>query len=155
MPATQVSYVGLDMTLYYNTGTFATPTWSLITNVRDLKHGQALGEADVSVRGPTSGAKRKLTEPLLIEDVFNWEMIYDETDAAFIALRGFKENRTMVEFAFMNGPIATSGSSGFRCQCKIFGWDEEEPLEGPVTVSVTAKPCKSAATNAPSYFTTP
>jgi hypothetical protein len=115
MPATQVSYVGLDMTLYYNTGTFATPTWVLITNVRDLKHGQALGEADVLIRGPTSGAKRKLTEPLLIEDVFNWEMVYDETDTAFIALRGFKENRTMVEFAFMNGPVATSGSSGFRC----------------------------------------
>ena len=155
MPATQVSYVGLDMFLYYNTGTFGIPTWSLITNVRDLKHGQELSEADVSIRASGGAAKRKLAEPCLIADTFEWDMVYDETDAAFVALRGFKEARTMVELAFMNQAVATSGSSGFRCQTKIFGWDMDQPMEDGVTVHVTAKPCKSAGTNLPSYFTTP
>ena len=149
MPATNLNWVGLDMTLYRNTGTFATPTWVLVDNVQDLKMGSQMGEAELNSR------KSKLVqkEPTLDEYVFNWGMIKDETDTNYTALRTAKDARTLVEFAFANGPIATSGTSYFRIETKIFGWDDDRPLTGGVGTSVTAKPCKS--NNAPTWTVTP
>ena len=39
--------LGLDAKLFQNTGTYATPTWDEITNVRDLTLNLEAGEADV------------------------------------------------------------------------------------------------------------
>ena len=58
-----------------------------------------------------------------------------------------------VEFAFANGPIATSGTTYTRQECKIFQFDEDQPLTGGIGAQVTAKPCKSA--NAPTVVTVP
>ena len=43
--------LGLDAKLFRNTGTFATPTWNEITNVRDVTLNLEAGEADVTTRG--------------------------------------------------------------------------------------------------------
>ena len=43
--------LGLDAKLFHNTGSYATPTWDEITNVRDLTLNLEAGEADVTTRG--------------------------------------------------------------------------------------------------------
>jgi hypothetical protein len=149
MPATQITWVGLDMKLYRNTGTFGTPVWTLVNNVQDLKRGSALGEAELNNRA----SALVLKEPTLNEYVFNWGMIKDELDTNYTGLRTAKDARTLVEFAFANGLIATSGTTYFRIETKLFGFDDEEPLSGGVVTSVTAKPCKSS--NAPSWNIVP
>ena len=40
--------LGLDAKLFHNTGSYATPTWDEITNVRDLTLNLEAGEADVT-----------------------------------------------------------------------------------------------------------
>jgi hypothetical protein len=144
--------VGLDMYLYRNTGSYGTPTWVVVENVRDLNGADSMAEADVSRRGTAvTGSGFKQNEPTLREMSFDWEMVRDEADADFTALRTAYAARTLVEFAFADGAIATTGTNYFRIECKIFGFERSEPLEGPNTYKVTAKPCYSA--NAPLLVT--
>ncbi len=153
MSAANPSYVSVDMDLSYNSGNFATPTWAVV-NCRDVKLGIKMGEADVSNRG----SKLELTEPALQGRELVFDMVADETDTNFTAIRSAMLARTAVEFALANGPIGTAGTvnSGgtanvvmSRCTYKVFAAERGEPLDGAVTVSFTCKPCKQAQTNAP------
>ena len=153
MPAVQPSYVGLDMFLYYNSGSFSVPVWVAV-NARDNKKVRAMGEADVSNRG----SKNQLSEPTLNKREYQFDIVTDQTDAAFVAIQTAYFARTPIEFALSNGPIGTAGTvaSGgtvnvvySRITCKIFGFEDAEPLDGADITSVTAKPCKLAQTNAP------
>ncbi len=149
MAVTNITWVGLDFITYRNTGTQGSPVWALLSGVQDLKRGSQLGEAELNSRK----SKDVLKEPTLNEKQFAWSMIKDETDTDYTALRTAKDARTLVEFAFANGPIATTGTTYYRQECKLFGWDDEEPLTGGVVTSIVAKPCKSA--NASSWNLVP
>lgn len=153
MPAVQPSFVGLDMFLYYNSASFASPTWVAV-NTRDMKKARARGEADVSNRG----SKEQLTEPTLNKREYNFDIVTDQTDAAFVAIQTAYFARTAIEFALANGPIGTAGTvaSGgtanvvfSRMTTKIFSFEDAEPLDGADITSVVAKPSKLAQTNAP------
>lgn len=132
--------VGLDMMLYRNSATYGSPTWVLIENVRDLTGPDSMGEADVSIRG--NGLK--LSEPTLEEVSFEWDMIHDPDDADFNAVKAAYEGKTLIEFAFADGPIATSGTKYLRIETKVFKFDRAEPLEGANVRSIVAKPCWGA-----------
>lgn len=43
--------LGLDAKLYRNTGTFASPAWNEIQNVKDVTLNLEAGKADVTTRG--------------------------------------------------------------------------------------------------------
>src|SRR6185295_5702248 len=153
MPAVNPSYVSIDMTLSYNSGTFASPTFAVV-NARDVKLGLTWGEGDVSNRG----SKLALKEPTLQVRELVFDMVADETDTTFVAIRAAGLARTPIELAMANGPIGTLGTvaSGgtvnvvmSRCSYKVFGIERGEPLEGSPTVSITLKPCKIAQTNVP------
>lgn len=139
--------VGLDMKLYRATGS---PAWNLIDNVRDLTGPDSFSEADVSVRG----VGIKLTEPALRDISIEWEMVYDETDTDFTAVRTAYAAKTLIELALADGLIGTAGTVGsggtagaqyIRIECKIFKFERNEALEGANLYSVVAKPCYSAA----------
>ena len=140
MAATNPNWTGLDMYLYYNTGTFASPTWVLIDNVDDLKRQRTRAEADLSSRKSDELQR----EPTLADVSFSWGMINDETDTAFTAIRTAEEARTLIEFAFANQPIATTGCVYARRELKIFEFSEDQPLKDGVKTQITAKPCKGA-----------
>lgn len=153
MTAVNPSYVSIDMSLSFNTGTFGSATWAIV-NARDVKLGITMGEGDVSNRG--SGLELK--EPTLQGRELSFDIVADELDTVFTAMRTAFLGRTVVEFALANGPIGTSGSSASggtagvamsRCSYKIFGFERNEPLEGSVTVSVTCKPSKIVQVNHP------
>jgi hypothetical protein len=138
---------GLDMKLYRATGS---PAWNLIDNVRDLSGPDSFSEADVSVRGIAF----KMVEPALRDMSIEWEMVYDETDADFTALRTAYLAKTLVTFALADGLIGTAGTSGsggtagsqyIQVDCKIFKFERNEALGGANLYSVVAKPCYSSA----------
>ena len=139
--------VGLDMYLYYNTGTYGSPTWTLIENVQDLTGPDSFAEANVSRRK----VKFEQLEPTLRKVSFEWGMIYDPSDTAFAALKANYAAKTLTEFAFADGPIATNGTIYLRIECKIFTFDRDESLEGANAYKVVAKPCYSS--NVPSVVT--
>jgi len=130
--------VGLDMKLYRdNAGGYGTETWLEIENVRDLSAPDSLGEADVSRRD--SGMKQ--TEGTLRDVSIEWEMVHDPSDADFTAIQTAYYTKAAIVLALANDNIATNGTEYFAVQCKIMKFERQEPLEGAVTYSVTAKPC--------------
>lgn len=153
MSAVNPSYVSIDMDLSFNSANFGSPTWAVV-NCRDVDIDFSWGEGDVSNRGSKLG----LTEPALQIRGLEFDMVADETDANFVAIRAAALARTAVELAYANGPIGTLGtvaSGGVancvmsRCTYKVFGMKRGEPLAGAVTVKFTLKPPKLAQTNVP------
>lgn len=151
----QPSYVGLDMVLAYNSaGPGITPATLVVVDCRDLKRGRQRTKADVSNRG----SKRKLNEPALIDEEVTFDMVSDETDAAYVFLRAAFDNGTAVEFWFANGPLGTAGTAASggttnvvysKVVMKVFGFDEDEPLDNGCDTSITIAPCKMTQSIAP------
>jgi hypothetical protein len=142
--------LGLDAKLYRNTGTYASPTWNEVKNVKDVTLNLEAGEADVTTRG---NAGWRATVATLKDASIEFEMVWDTADDDFAAIRDAFLNRAGIELAVMDGDIAASGSQGLRALCVISNFSRNEPLEEAITVSVTAKPTFSV--NPPAWMTVP
>lgn len=143
-----VALTGLDCKLYYNTGTYGTPTWTEIDNCRDLSMSREKGDADGSKRSSTWREKLTTLKDMSIE----WEMVYDTEDANFAALKTAWDDNTNLDLAIADGAIATSGTEYTRAICKLFDFTEEQPLEDVVVVSVSAAPTPNSD-QSPSFET--
>lgn len=131
-----MSCTGFDGKIYYNTGTDATPTWVEITPVRDVSTSASAGQATVSDRR----SKFEMTCPGLLSLETTVNATYVPGNTALAALRTHFLNRTSVQIAVMDGPIATSGSEGFKYYAHVFSNDFEQPLSDGMTVSLTFRP---------------
>lgn len=141
------SKLGMDGKLYYNAGTYASPTWTLLTNVKDVTLNLEKGEADATTRG--NGGWRA-TKPTLKDGTIEFEMLWDTEDAGFTVIKDAWFDDTDVEFAVMDGLITTSGSQGLRAMMAVISFSRNEPLEEAMSVNVTIKP--TYATNAPEWL---
>jgi hypothetical protein len=142
--------LGKNAALYRNsTGNYASPTWVLIDNVRDLKAPASKKEAESSIRG--AGAY-VLTQGTLIQLGVEFNMNYDPADAQWVALQTSFLTLVAVEMLVLDKPSAT-GAQGWRASFEVMKFDEGQPLEGIVTTDVEAKPTMSA--NAPAWWTVP
>ncbi|GIW55558.1 MAG: hypothetical protein KatS3mg082_1962 [Nitrospiraceae bacterium] len=142
--------LGLDAKLYRNTGTFPAPVWNEIKNVKEVTLNLEAGEADVTTRG---NAGWKATVATLKDGSIEFEMVWDTADDDFAAIRDAFLNRGAIEFAVMDGDIASSGSQGLRATCMVTNFSRNEALEEAITVSVTVKPTYSL--NPPSWIVVP
>jgi len=142
--------LGLDAKLYRNTGTFASPTWNEVINVKDLTLNLEAGEADVTTRGNNGW---RATVATLKDGSIEFEMVWDTEDLDFAAIRDTFLDRAAIEFAVMDGGIAVAGSQGLRATCMVTNFSRNESLEEAITVSVTVKPTYSV--NAPIWMVIP
>lgn len=139
--------VGLDAKLYRNSGTYAAPTWSELVNAKDVTLNLEAGEADASRRG---GNGWRETLMALKDGSVEFELVYDNTDAEFTALKDAFFGGTTVELAVMDGDIADTGTQGLRATMSVVNFSRNEPLEEALTVSVTVKP--APADNPPEWM---
>jgi len=137
--------LGLDAKLFRNTGTYQSPTWTEIGNVRDVTLNLETSEADVTTRANNGW---RATVATLKDASIEFEMVWDSADANFTAMREAFLNNTSVELAVLDGPAASG--QGLRATCMVTKFSRNEPLEEAITVSVTVKPTYS--TNAPSWM---
>lgn len=142
--------LGLDAKLYRNTGTFASPSWNEVINVKDLTLNLEAGEADVTTRGNNGW---RATVATLKDGSIEFEMVWDTEDLDFAAIRDTFLNRASMEFAVMDGGIMDAGSQGLRATCMVTNFSRNESLEEAITVSVTVKPTYSV--NAPVWLVVP
>lgn len=143
--------LGLDAVLYRNTATYATPTWSEITNARDVTLNLEAGEADASRRG--GGGWEEVLKALKSGSI-EFELLYDNADAEFIAIRDAFFNDTSLDMLALDGDVATSGSQGLRVVCQVMNFSRNEPLTDALTVNVSVKPTPNAD-SPPVWFTAP
>ena len=140
--------LGLEAKVYRNSGSYDTPQWAEMENVKDLTLNLEAGEADVTTRG--NGGWRA-TVAALKDAAIEFEMVWDTADAAFQAIQQAFFNRAAVELAVMDGGITDAGSQGLRASFAITKFSRNEPLEEAMTVNVTAKPTYSS--HAPTWMT--
>ena len=129
--------LGMEGKLYYNAGSYATPDWKELKNVKDVTLNMEKGEADVTTRG---NAGWRATVGTLKEGSLEFEMVWDTEDEGFAALQAAWFGDTPVEMAVMDGPVATSGSQGLRATMSVISFSRKEPLEEAMSVSVSVKP---------------
>ena len=142
--------LGMEARLYRNTGTYETPTWTEIDNVKDVTLNLETGEADVTTRANNGW---RATAATLKDWSVEFEMVWDTADAGFTAIQEAYFDNTSIEFAVMDGDIATSGTQGLRATMAVTNFSRNEPLEEAITVSVTIKP--TYADNAPEWMEVP
>jgi hypothetical protein len=142
--------LGLDAKLYRNTGTYATPVWNEIKNVKDVTLNLETAEADVTTRGNNGW---RATVATLKDGSVEFEMVWDSADDDFGTIRDAFLNKTAVELAVMDGDITVTGNQGLRASFMVTKFSRNEPLEEAISVSVTVKP--TYATNAPTWMTIP
>jgi hypothetical protein len=141
--------LGLDAKMFRNTGTYSTPVWNEIKNVRDVTLSLETGEADATTRGNNGW---RATVATLKDGSVEFDMVWDSADDDFTAIRDAFLNKTALELAVMDGDIATTGSQGLRASFMITNFSRNEPLEEAITASVTVKPTYSA--HPPEWMTT-
>lgn len=139
--------LGFNCKLYRNTGSYGSPTWTLVSNCADLSLDLQFSESDVSTR---EGAGWEWTEPGLLSAPLTWTMIYDNAETQFDAIRTAALARTAIEFAVADGLIATAGTNYIRAVCKIFGFPLNQPLTEGCKVEIVAKPARNSD-GAPSH----
>lgn len=135
--------------LYYNAGTYGTPTWTLISNVRDLTLNVNKTAVDVSTRG--GGGWVESVDGLKDASI-EFGMVWDTSDAAFTAIKTGFLNNTSVELYVLDGAYNTTGSQGLRATCMIEAFSREENLGDALQVQVTARPVKNSNA-APTWVT--
>jgi len=138
-----------DGKVYYCVaGIGGTPVWTEIANIGNFTGPGERSEIDVTTR---AGGGNKQVIGGLMENAFEWEMPYNPSDTALVALRDAFINNTPVGMAWMDGPVATVGSFGLWADFVVLKFQREEPIDGAMTVKITAKVTLSA--NAPQWKT--
>ncbi len=133
--------LGLSAKLYRNTGTYGTPTWTLVNNVTDLTGNDSMEEADASTRGDGGFAA---SEPTLRALELSFGMINKPADTDVAAFLAAYIARTSLDIAVMDGLMATVGSKGVRARYKIHQFPRAQELRGVQTFDVMLKPCVDA-----------
>jgi predicted secreted protein len=134
--------LGMDAKLYRNTGSFGSPTWTEVTNVKDLTLNLEKGEADVTTRA--NGGWRA-TVGTLKDASIEFQMVWDTADAGFSAMQQAFFSNTPIEFAVMDGDMGDPESEGLRATFDIFNFTRNEALEEAIMVDVTIKPTYAAS----------
>lgn len=134
---------------YRNSGTYGSPTWDLISNVKDLTLNLDKDETDVTTRA--SGGFKEFVDGL-IDASIEFSMLWDTSDADFTAIRTAFFAKTAIEFLILDGLQATAGSQGLRVTCMIKAFTRNETLGEALMVDCTIRPVKNANA-APAWYT--
>ena len=133
--------MGFNGKAYYNTGTYGSPTWVLISNVGDIKVTDEMTETEIGLRVMGGFA---ITVNGLRKIGFEFDMLYDPADSVQSAFRTKYAARTATEFLFLDQIQATTDSAGFRGTCLITKFARQEELDKAMMVNVSIKPTYAA-----------
>ena len=134
--------MGIDGKLYFcAAGIGGTPTWTLLSNVRNVTLKNTKAEADATTR-TNNGWKAVVAT--LKEASIDFEMVWDPADTGLAAIYGSYMANTIRGIACVDGDIAGPTANGFKADCMVSSIDREEQLDGVMTLKVTVKPTYSA-----------
>jgi len=148
MAAPTAPILGFNGKLYFNTGTYGSPTWNEIVNVGDITMTDEAGQADIGIRSMNGF---QIAVAGLRKIGWEWVMVYDPADTDQTALRTAYAARTATEFLILDQANATVGSQGMRVTCMITKFARQEKLGEAMMVDVGIVPTYAA--NAPAAYT--
>lgn len=112
-----------------------------IPNVKDLSLELTTDEADVTTRGNDGW---KATLATLKDASIQFQMVWELTDADFIAIRRAYLNNTSIALAALSGDKTTVGVDGLWADFMVTNFTKSENLADAQMVDVTLKPAYSS-----------
>jgi len=146
--------LGIDAKLYRNTGTFATPVWNEIPNVTNLTLNLEKSDTDVTTRGGAANKFRQIAV-ILADGTVDFEMIWDNTDLDFIAIKDAFLASTQIDFWVLDGDDTTTGNQGLRAEMEISNFTRNEELEDALRLDVSIRPGRGVSGNPPEWKVVP
>lgn len=144
------SIISLDGKWYRNTGTYGSPTWNEIPNVRDVTVPLEKVKADVSSRA----SKYRMSRGTMRDLNITLSMIWDPADADMDALLQAWLNDSSLDMVFLDGSSATTGSQGPRAHWEVFKFERAEQLEEGMMVNVEIAPTHNVS-EPPTWYEVP
>ncbi|HLW67851.1 MAG TPA: hypothetical protein VKS79_21210 [Gemmataceae bacterium] len=141
-------FLSKNAVTYRNVGTYSSPVWLAILNIRDQKTPTEKDEFNASTRG---GGAYYLVVGTLIKHSAEWSMNYDTADADWLALQSSFLNLTAIELMVLDQATGGSQAQGWRASYEVMKFEDGLPLDGMITTEVVAKPTISA--HAPAWVT--
>lgn len=141
---------GFDGNAYLNTATIDSPTWVELDVARDVNTGASANKVDVSDRR----SKFTMYVPGMLDLETSLTLTYIR-GGVVEQLRDKFLAREWVDVCFLDGPVGTTDSQGFRFAAHVFSNDFDQPLTDGQTVNVTFAPTIPAdePTARPSWHT--
>lgn len=106
------AYSGKETFLYYNSATYASPTWVEISRARNIQRnrGPALSEVEFHGAGETGNI------PGYKKFAGSFEYARRKgTDAVYAFLEAARDAGDIVDLCHLNGPVDLDASTGWRC----------------------------------------
>lgn len=123
---------GVECKLYYKVGGVeGAGNWIELKKVRDLTTTWEKDEVDLSCRG----SRWKMVGGRMKSVALEFDLLYDDTDTGFIALRTAWWNDQLIGLR----ALASTGGKGYQGDFEVMSWNRGEPLGDKLTVSITAK----------------
>jgi hypothetical protein len=141
--------IGFEGILYRNTGSYGSPTWDAIPNVKDVELTMEREEADTSNR---AGGGWETILPGLKKATIEGEMNYDPADTDWVAMQAACYAGTLIEYGMADAAIASAGTQYFRAHCYITKFGRRESLREAMTTPFTLRPGFTSSAN-PAWVT--
>jgi hypothetical protein len=155
MAVSEKPNLGLECKLYRNTGTNASPSWSLIPKAINVKVTPTKTEAQIPSR--ESGWMKY--RGALKDFELTWTYRKKQgTDTVFDALQGYYINGTPIQYFVADGAAADSGTQGIKAYCEIMKMEVTQDLEAGEEVAFSARPTyyeESSAVVDPTWYEVP
>jgi len=134
-----LAVIGKDAKLYYNSGTYASPTWVLIADVNDVSVPMTKNKADVSTRS----SRYKMYGGGQLELGMNFRYLHNVgTDSIHAVFLAAYHTDTPKEFAAMDGAIATTGSKGQRGFMLCFDHSQDQGNDDGIFYNIELAPAR-------------
>lgn len=133
---------GFKGKVYLNSGSYGSPTWNEVSNLREVKVGAAFNEDDVTVR---AGGGLAQFEAVILALEVSGKIKTDEADTTgFVAMETAFLTRAALDVMVLDADDAVTGARGFRFDAKVFKFEEDQANEKTLFRDFTLKPCLSA-----------
>ena len=131
------AFAGKDTYLYYNSATYASPTWVEMVRARNVQVTRGAATTEVEFHGAST-----------ISNIHGYSSFSGSfeyvrklgTDAAFAALESARDNKTIVDIIHLNGPETvtspTDASKGWRAPVILGEFSETSNGSDGVTVTI-------------------
>jgi hypothetical protein len=133
---------GYNRKLYRETGgTFGSPTWNLVDNVKDVTAVFPKDQLEASTR---ASSKLKEYEPGRGDFSITGMIRVKEDDTDFTAFETAWLADSELDLMILDGANDVTGSRGYRMKMKLFSFDEDSADDGVLFRSFELKPCISS-----------
>lgn len=132
--------IGIKCKLYYNSATYASPTWVELTLVRDCQVNFGWDEGE----GTTRASRVKMFANTVANLEITGSIRTEVADTGYLKLRDAAISDLSVDIMVLNDALTVNDTDGFRFDAKVGNWAE---AQGPGDVAYkqfALKPIPSA-----------